>query len=186
MKKLKRSNLKRYWCFQAQNPGVLTTKAASEVGEGWGVEEDEGNKEAGQGRQQKCPRLIQHPQTSTWSHSRCPVSTHFISVSGSAPFPGLAKPTQSQLAAVVLTPLTITSMGQGQTGYVRGNGVAFQARITPAPILVRTTQGEKHLRCQYEMAGAVRSRFMDNFLLKMHLQEVNIETDVEFSVLIQC
>ena len=38
MKKLKRSNLKRYWCFQAQNPGVLTTKAASEVGEGWGVD----------------------------------------------------------------------------------------------------------------------------------------------------
>lgn len=114
MKKLKRSNLKRQWCFQGQNPGVLTTKAASEAGE-WvgGVEEDEDNKGAGQGRQQKCPCLIQHPQASTWSHSRCSVSTQFVSVSGSAPFPGLAKPTQSQLAAVVLTPSTITSMGQG-------------------------------------------------------------------------
>ena len=105
MKKLKRSNLKKQWCFQGQNPGVITTKAASEVGEGWG-----------EWRRMKTAKGL-HASSNTLrpapGHTAGAGSAQFISVSGSALFPGLAKPTQSQLTEVVLTTSTITSMGQG-------------------------------------------------------------------------
>lgn len=68
------------------------------------MEKDEDSKGAGQGRQQKCPCLTQHPRASN-GHTAGAGSAQFIS--------GLAKPTQSPLTEVVLTTSTITSMGQG-------------------------------------------------------------------------
>lgn len=53
------------------------------------------------------------PRAGTWTHGRRPVRTHFISACGSATFPGLAKPTQSQPAAVVLMPTSSAVTGQG-------------------------------------------------------------------------
>ena len=113
MKKLKRSNLKKQWCFQGQNPGVITTKAASEVGEGWGEwRRMKTVKGLGKGdsRSAHAPSNTLRPAP---GHTAGAGSAQFISVSGSALFPGLAKPTQSQLTEVVLTTSTITSMGQG-------------------------------------------------------------------------